>query len=173
MRRLIDLPRLTAAHLRPALSIHPAEVKDLEALREHGWELLDPASVTATPDDYRRFIQQSKGELGIAKSGYVESRCGWFSDRSVCYLASGRPVVAQDTGFGRVIPTGLGLLAFNTCQEAVDALATVDRDYQRHCRRAREIAETYFSSDIVLTAMLDRIATGSHPALHASVGRHG
>jgi hypothetical protein len=170
MRRLIELPRLTEAHLRPAFSIHSAEVKDLEALRENGWDLLDPASVTATPDDYRRFIQHSKGELGIAKSGYVESRCGWFSDRSVCYLASGRPVVAQDTGFGSVLPTGLGLFAFTTCQQAADALATVNGDYQEHCRRAREIAEAYFSSEVVLTAMLERVAVGNHSALQAVVG---
>jgi hypothetical protein len=159
VRRLMDLPRLTRAHLRPALSIHPAEVNDLQALRNSGWDLVDPANVAATPDDYRTFIQHSKGELGIAKSGYVVSRCGWFSDRSVCYLASGRPVVAQDTGFSDYLPTGAGLFAFNTTQDVLDALEMVSVDYHTHCARARDIAEAYFSADLVLGALLDGVAS--------------
>jgi hypothetical protein len=165
MRRLIELPRFTAASLRAAWSIHPAEVKDLQALRENGWVLVDPAGVAATPDDYQAFLQRSKGELGIAKSGYVESRCGWFSDRSVCYLASGRPVVAQDTGFASVLPTGAGLFAFESCQEAVDAVTNVDLDYHKHCRAARDIAEAYFSSDLVLSALLNRVATSGQSSI--------
>src|SRR2546422_192416 len=101
-----------------AFSIDPGEVKDLDALRRHRWRLVDPAAAAGTPDRYRAFIQRSKGELGIAKSGYVESQCGWFSDRSVCYLASGRPVVAQETGFSRFLPTGEGLFAFDTPDDA-------------------------------------------------------
>jgi hypothetical protein len=168
VRRLIELPRRTHATLRLALSIHPAEVNDLEALHGAGWELCDPAAVTSTPDDYRAFIQQSKGEIGIAKSGYVESRCGWFSDRSVCYLASGRPVVAHDTGFSGYLPTGDGLLAFNTTDEAAAAIDAVDRDYRRHCLGARAIAESYFAADRVLGTLLDRIGSTGQPSL---VGR--
>jgi hypothetical protein len=156
-RRFVELPGRTREALRPALSIHPAETRDLAALRAHGWTLADPAIVATTPDRYRRFIRASKGELAIAKSGYVESRCGWFSDRSVCYLASGRPVVAQDTGFTRCLPTGDGLLAFRTVEEAVVALETASAAYERQCRMARELAETYFESDRVLNALLNRV----------------
>lgn len=159
LRRFMELPRRTHATLRLALSIHPAEVNDLHALHSAGWDLVDPATVTSTPDDYRAFIQQSKGEIGIAKSGYVESRCGWFSDRSVCYLAAGRPVVAQDTGFSGYLPTGDGLLAFNTTDEAVAAIDTVQVDYPRHCLQARAIAESYFAADRVLGTLLERVGS--------------
>jgi hypothetical protein len=159
-RRFVELPRRIDDPCRPALAIHPAEVSDLEALRTHGWDLVDPIVVAGTPDKYREFIRSSKGELGIAKSGYVEARCGWFSDRSVCYLASGRPVVAQDTGFGDALPTGEGLFAFGTLDEAVVAIETANADYDRHCRRARELAEAHFRSDVVLAAMIEQV--GGH-----------
>src|SRR5262249_26635190 len=115
------------------------------------------AAVADTPDRYRAFIRRSKGELGIAKSGYVESHCGWFSDRSACFLASGRPVVAQDTGFGRYLPTGEGLFAFSTVDEAVTAIDRVNVDYAGHCRRAREIAVAHFRAELVLGNLLKRI----------------
>jgi hypothetical protein len=172
-RRLLDLPARSGAHVRPALTIHPAEKKDLVALRAHRWDLVDPAEVASTPDAYREFVRGSKGELGIAKSGYVESRCGWFSDRSVCYLASGRPVIAQDTGFGAYLPTGDGLFAFTTADEAAGAMEIVGRDYARHCRRAREIAETYFRSDLVLGALLDRAGAAHDSAAHDSAAHGG
>jgi hypothetical protein len=167
-RRLLDLPARSGAHIKPALMIHRGEKNDLAALRQHRWDLVDPADVASTPDAYREFVRGSKGELGIAKSGYVESRCGWFSDRSVCYLASGRPVIAQDTGFGTTLPTGEGLFAFNTVDEAVASMEAVDRDYARHGRRAREIAEECFRSDRVLGALLDRAGAAHHSAV-----RHG
>jgi hypothetical protein len=156
-RRFLEVPIRSGARCRPALSIYPEEVNDLDALRAHAWDLVDPATVARTPDRYRAFIRRSKGELGIAKSGYVESRCGWFSDRSVCYLASGRPVIAQETGFSQYLPTGEGLFAFSTVDEAVDAIAAVDRDYDGQCRRAREIAEAYFRADLVLGRLLDHV----------------
>ncbi len=155
-RRFFDLPGLTRARLEPALSIHPAEVKDLAALSAHGWTLADPF-LSATPDGYRQFIQTSKGELGIAKSGYVESRCGWFSDRSVCYLASGRPVVAQDTSFGAYLPTGAGLLAFGTAEEAAAAVDAASGNFEAHSRWARELAQAHFNSDRVLSTLLERV----------------
>jgi hypothetical protein len=156
-RRFVELPGRTRARFQPALSIHPGEVKDLDALRANAWDFVDPAAVASTPESYRRFIQCSKGELGIAKSGYVESRCGWFSDRSACYLASGRPVVAQDTGFGQCLPTGEGLFAFSTLEEAVDAIEAASGDYDRHCRRAREIAQAHFRAESILSRLLERV----------------
>lgn len=167
-RRLLDLPARSGAHIRPALTIHRGEKSDLAALHAHRWDLADPTHVASTPDAYREFVRGSKGELGIAKSGYVESHCGWFSDRSVCYLASGRPVIAQETGFGAYLPAGEGLFAFNTVDDAAAAMEAVDRDYARHCRRAREIAEEYFRSDLVLGALLDR--AGAAPR---SIARNG
>jgi len=156
-RRIVDLPMRTRERLRPAFSIHCHEVNDLNALSANRWEVVDPAAVAGTPDLYRRFIQRSKGELGIAKSGYVVSRCGWFSDRSACYLASGRPVVAEDTGFSRLLPTGEGLLSFSTVEEAAAAIEVVAATYHKQCQRAREIAEACFGSDVVLSALLERI----------------
>src|SRR5262249_3533723 len=116
-RRIADLPSRTRARLQPGFSIHQDEIHDLAALAAGNWDVVNPAIVAGTPDAYRRFIRASKGEFGIAKSGYVVSRCGWFSDRSACYLASGRPVIAEDTGFGRLLPTGEGLLSFSTVEE--------------------------------------------------------
>jgi hypothetical protein len=157
LRKLLPLPRLTGERLQPALAIHPEETDDLAALREHGWELADPAAVAGTPARYAELVRDSKGEIGIAKEGYVESRCGWFSDRSACYLASGRPVVAQDTGFPSYLPTGEGLLAFTTAEEAAAAIDTVSADYARHARAARALAEGLFDSRRVLTRLLDRL----------------
>jgi glycosyltransferase involved in cell wall biosynthesis len=157
VRRLLDLPRLAPAPLLPALAIDPGEAADLDALRAHGWQLADPAAVAATPDAYRRFVSGSKGELGLAKAGYVDARCGWFSDRSACYLAAGRPVVAHDTGFGCALPVGEGLLAFATAQEAARAIGVVCGDYERHRTAARAIAEQHLDSDVVLGRLLERI----------------
>ena len=160
-RRIADLPARTRERLQPALSIHRDEGADLAALTANQWRVVNPAIVARTPDTYRRFIQQSKGELGIVKSGYVLSRCGWFSDRSACYLASGRPVVAEETGFGSSLPIGEGLLSFSTVEDAAAALESVAAGYDRHCRRAREIAETFFQSDVVLRALLERVGVAN------------
>lgn len=169
LRRFMELPGRTQGPFHLALAIDPAEVNDLWALRANGWDLIDPASVAGTPSRYRHFIQRSKGELGIAKSGYVESRCGWFSDRSVCYLASGRPVVAQETGFSRFLPTGEGLFAFSTVEDARAAIETVSLDYDRHCRGARDIAESHFRAELVLGRLLDCIgATNDTRSPHRS-----
>jgi len=160
-RELMALPTLTTENCMPALAIHPEEVPDLAALRDAGWRLLDPAELCATPADYQRFIQGSKAELAIAKSGYVLSRCGWFSDRSVCYLASGRPVIAHDTGFGSRVPTGAGLFSFATMDDILAAIDTMNADYPRHCRAAREIAEAHFDFRHVLPTLLDGILASS------------
>ena len=117
--------------------------------------------VAATPADYRRFIQGSKAEFGIAKSGYALSRCGWFSDRSACYLASGRPVLAQQTGFSRWLPTGEGLFAFETMDDVLSGIEAMNADYARHARAARAIAEEHFDSAKVLPNLLAQIGAGA------------
>ncbi len=126
-------------------------------LRKAGWQLCDPAEVSLTPEKYQHFIQQSKGEWSVAKQGYVISNSGWFSERSCAYLASGRPVVIQDTGFSKYIKTGRGLFSFTSQSEAVAAIDTINCDYLKHCGYAREIAEEYFNSDKVLTELLDNL----------------
>jgi len=157
LRRFITLPTLSEEKFMMALAIYPGDGKDTAALTSHGWYLLDPTQVARTPVSYQRFIQGSKAELAIAKSGYVESRCGWFSDRSVCYLASGRPVIAQDTGFSDYLPTGVGLFAFDTIDDVLASIETLNGDYDRHRREAREIAEEHFDSDKVLSRLLEQV----------------
>lgn len=161
LRPFFDLPQRATARFELALSIHPDEVADLEALRHNGWRLSDPAAVAGTPWDYQTFIQGSKAEFGIAKEGYVRSRCGWFSDRSVCYLASGRPVIAQETGFSELLPTGEGLFAFETQGDVMTAIADIDREYPRHRAAARRLAEQYFDSTKVLPRLLDKLSQSS------------
>lgn len=159
LRTLIRLPRRTRERFVLAMAVHPDEQRDLAALAENGWELVDPVVAAGTPEAYHAFVQGSRGEIGIAKSGYVVSRCGWFSDRSACYLASGRPVVAQDTGFSSFLPVGEGLLAFDDEDGAVAAVEELGRDYPRHARAAWELAQEYFDSDRVLTSLLERLAS--------------
>jgi hypothetical protein len=158
LRPLVELPRRTVARFELALGIHPDEVDDLRALRENGWGLLDPYEVAGSPGDYAAFVRGSKAELCVAKSGYVASRSGWFSDRSACYLASGRPVVAQDTGFDRSLPVGEGLLKFDGVEEAAAMVEEVEADPGRHGRAARRLAEEHLDSRKVLPRLLERLA---------------
>jgi hypothetical protein len=162
LREFFALPRLTDATFQPALAIHPDEKPDVAALAENGWEVLDPSRVADTPARYREFIQGSRAELGVAKSGYVLSRCGWFSDRSACYLASGRPVIAQETGFSRFVPTGEGLFAFSSSDEVLAGIEELQSGYGRHAEAARFLAERHLDSDRVLGTLLERLgAAGS------------
>lgn len=154
LRGLSDLPRRAGDRFVIAMAVHSDDGRDQEALEAGGWELVDPDFVTQTPDAYRCFVQSSRGEIGIAKSGYVASRCGWFSDRSACYLASGRPVVMQETGFSEYLPVGEGLLTFSNLESAVDAVDELSRDPSRHAQAARAIAEQYFDSERVLSRLL-------------------
>ena len=160
VRSLIDLPRRTSEPLRFALAIDPGEARDLDALRAHGWELLDAARETGTPDAYARFVRASATELGIAKEGYVVSRCGWFSDRSACYLASGRPVVAQRTGWERVLGEGEGVLGFDGADEASEALAAVRAQPARHAAAARELAVERLDARRVLSELVEGALDG-------------
>ena len=157
LRPLLALPQRTGERFVLALSIHPDEKADLRALDRYGWELVDPARVAGSPMSYRSFVQASRAEFGLAKSGYVLSRCGWFSDRSACYLASGRPVIAQDTGFSSFIECGQGLLPFRTKEDVAAAVGAVQGDYARHAAAARRIAEEYFDSDCVLDRLMTRV----------------
>lgn len=162
-RKFITLPDLTGQPFEAALDIHPAEVHDLAQLRENGWQLVDPRVVTAHPFVYRSYIQRSKAELMVARNMYVATNCGWFSERSICYLASGRPVLAQDTGFRSLFPTGQGLVPFATLDEAVYGVEEISRDYNKHARAAREIAETYFDSDKVIADLVDKLSSSRRP----------
>jgi hypothetical protein len=159
LRQFVSLPTLTTERFMLALAIHLDERNDLAALATNGWHLLDPAQVARTPADYQRFIQGSRAEFGVAKSGYVTSRCGWFSDRSLCYLASGRPVLAQETGFSRFIPVGEGLFAFESTEDILAAIEKMRANYPRHAHAARAIAEGLFDSDKVLSRLIDRVFT--------------
>jgi hypothetical protein len=125
------------------------------ALSLHKWSIVDPVKYCGSLDDYRRYIQSSKGEWSVAKNGYVQGRPGWFSERSACYLAAGRPVIVQDTGFDAVLPAGEGIVPFSTVEEAAAAIARVERDYARHSHAAREIAAEYFDASRVLTRLLE------------------
>jgi hypothetical protein len=157
LREFIALPTMTDERFMLALAIHPDERRDVQAMAANRWILLDPGSVAGTPARYHAFVQGSKAEFGIAKSGYVRSRCGWFADRSACYLASGRPVIAQETGFSDFLPTGAGLLSFETADDVLVSIESVNRDYRRHAEAARGIAEEYFDSDTVLRRLLEQV----------------
>ena len=159
-RRFLDLPRRTPATFRLALDIDRADHAELARLAEHGWGLVDPRSVAADPIAYREFIQGSAAELNVAKSLYVKTRGGWFSDRSACYLASGKPVIAQDTGFGEALPSGAGLLAFTTVDDAAAATEEVLGDYRRHAHAARELAEEHLAAGRVIERLLSRLGMG-------------
>ncbi|HEX6780456.1 MAG TPA: hypothetical protein VF125_00335 [Solirubrobacterales bacterium] len=156
-RRFLPLPELTRAEFEIALAIDPADAADVERLKQAGWSLLDPGAVASGPEAYRRFIQGSAAELTVAKGMYVDTESGWFSDRSACYLASGKPVIAQETGFGGHLPTGEGLLAFSDLEEAVAAVEDVRHAPGRHARAARGIAEEHFGAERVLSRMIDEL----------------
>ena len=156
-RKFAVLPQLTPASFEVALDIHADETGDRELLAEHGWTIADPSLVAGELSSYRRYIQSSKAELMVAKNIYVQSRSGWFSDRSACYLASGKPVLAQDTGLGDLYPLGEGLLTFASLDEAVAGVDEICADYDRHARAARRVAEEQFDSDKVLGRLLGRL----------------
>jgi hypothetical protein len=152
--KVIELPQHTDVRLKVAVGGVNAP---LDRVAAHGWEVTDGPSVTLTPENYQAYITESRGELSTAKQVYVAMRSGWFSCRSACYLAAGRPVVVQDTGFSRALPVGEGLLAFSTLEGAVDSIREVESDYARHAQGARAIASEYFASDVVLTRLLEQV----------------
>jgi len=155
----LDLPGRTTIPLEIALGSASAP-RDI--LRGNGWSIADPLRIARTPLDYQNYIRRSRGEFTVAKNGYVVSNSGWFSERSAAYLASGRPVVTQDTGFSEWVTAGEGVLLFQTPDEAVAALNEVERDYAHHSRNARGIAEQYFDSDMVLSQLLENAIAQVH-----------
>ena len=119
--------------------------------------MIEPHKAAGDPWRYRNYIRCSAAELMIAKGMYVQTHSGWFSDRSICYLASGRPVLAQDTGLAGVLPTGAGLLTFVTLDEAVEGTTAIRRDYARHARAARNVAAGCFDSSVVLASLARKL----------------
>ena len=156
-RKFASLPQLVDHEFTIALDIHPNDAKDSDLLTSHGWTLLSPKSVASDPWRYQDFIRESAAEIMIAKGMYLQAKSGWFSDRSICYLASGRPVIAQDTGLQDCVPTGEGLLTFSTLDEAVEATSAIERDYPHHARAARRLAEDLFDSSKVLGRLVKQL----------------
>jgi hypothetical protein len=147
--KYIDLPSRTPQRFELAIN-GPQTL-----LREHGWDTVDAMRVSRTPPEYRDFIHGSKAEFGVAKHTYVATNSGWFSDRTECYLASGRPALVQDTGWTAHLPHGEGLLAFTNPDEALAGIDRLNADYARHAGRAREIAAEHFDARRVLPKLLD------------------
>lgn len=146
--RFINLPKQTTQRFRIALN-------GPETLAEFGWEIVPGQIATRTPQAYRQFIQQSRAEFGIAKHGYIKAQPGWFSDRSVCYLASGAPLLIQDTGLRDWLPLGDGIIAFRDLPAIMHGIEAINANYEHHRRAARALAEDYFSTRKVLPALLD------------------
>jgi hypothetical protein len=157
-RRFLSLPREVEARFDLALDIHPGDAADIRRLEEHGWQLRDPAAAAADPNDFRRFVQESGAEFSPAQGIYVHTCSGWFSDRTVRYLASGLPALVQDTGFSQYLPTGDGLLSFRTLADACAGARSLLTDYDHHRRAAREIAEEYFAPERALCPLLEDMA---------------
>ena len=153
LAKLLELPARTGLAFEVALDSRRDD-GPRALLERRGWSVLDPASVAADPDSFRRYVQRSWAEFSVAKGAYVETSSGWFSERTARYLASGRPALVQDTGFSRTLPVGEGLLAFRTLDEAVAGARQIAADYERHRTAARRIAEEFFESDKVLTRFL-------------------
>jgi hypothetical protein len=130
--------------------------RDRGRLERNRWRIVDSVKVSSDPARYRKFIVDSRGEFTVAKDQNIRLRSGWFSDRSACYLAAGRPVINQDTGFGSYLPTGKGLFAFQTLEDILGAVDEIERDYAGNCRAAREIAAEYFAAEKVVGSLLER-----------------
>jgi hypothetical protein len=151
----VELPGRTSQRLELALFFGDGDAQDLRVLEGHGWRVRHSLEVARTPEMYQAYIQGSRGEFSCAKPSCMKFQNAWISDRTLCYLASGKPVVVQDTGPSAFLPNGEGMFRFATLEEAADALATINRDYERHCRAARAMAEAYFDAKQVLRAILN------------------
>ena len=154
-RKIVDLPRMLDQSFEVALDIHRGDGRDLDGLRDAGWQVVDPRDVAAMPDDYCRYIETSAAECSAAQGMYVQTTSGWFSDRTARYLASGKPALVQNTGFTTPEP-GEGLLVFDSIEDAAHGAARIVRDYRAHCEAARSLAERYFNSDTELGRLLEQ-----------------
>jgi hypothetical protein len=161
-KRFLDLPgRVAPTVLELAIGPGHGQRTPYDLLRHKGWRLVDPADVCPDLDSLRTYTESSMAEWSIAKNGYVAGQSGWFSERSARYLAAGRPVVVQDTGFSSVLPVGAGILPFRTCEEAVDGIRQVESDYERHSKAARAIAEEYFDSAKIMGRLVEEAMNGN------------
>jgi len=125
-------------------------------LDEHGWRQVHSIEMSTDANVYRNYVQSARGEFTVARDQYVRPKTGWFSDRSACYLAAGRPVITQETGFSKFLPTGKGLFGFKTMDDVVRAVDAVEADYEGNCRAAREIAAEYFAAEKVVGSLMQR-----------------
>jgi glycosyltransferase involved in cell wall biosynthesis len=124
-------------------------------MQAQGWKIRLASDVASRPDDYRSYVQNSRGEFSCAKPSCMKFQNAWVSDRSLCYLASGKPVIVQNTGPSEFLPDAEGMFRFNTVDDALSAIDTMNSDYKRHCSAARELAATYFDAEKVLASVLD------------------
>lgn len=156
--KFIDLPARTVQQFELALAFEYTEekVEVIELLTQHGWHVVDAIALSKGTIPYRDYIIGSRGEFTVAKDQNIRLRSGWFSDRSACYLAAGKPVITQDTGFGNILPTGLGLFSFRTIDQILDSLEQINVDYGAHSRAALRISEEYFAAEIVLVDLLEQ-----------------
>jgi len=152
--RFLDLPRR-----RPHVSFELAATVDEKVqrrLRDHGWHQVSSVEMSRDCGVYRNYLQQSRGEFTVARDQYVRPNTGWFSDRSACYLGAGRPVITQETGFSKFLPTGKGLFGFKTMDDILEAVDRIESDYEGNCRAAREIAAEYFAAEKVVGSLMER-----------------
>jgi hypothetical protein len=150
--KFIDIPKHLQTTLEIALASRDPDV--VQMLESHGWIVSDALELTKDILPYRDYVLSSRGEFTVAKDLYTRPRTGWFSDRSASYLAAGRPVITQDTGFGDIFPTRRGLFAFNTCDDIIEAVQAIESDYEGHCHAARDIANGYFRAEKVLSDLI-------------------
>ena len=142
---------------RESVTNYTGDAHDQQVLESHGWCIRHANHVAATPQMYQSYVQRSRGEFSCAKPSCMKFENAWVSDRTLCYLASGKPVVVQHTGSSSFLPNGEGMFRFSTLEEAAHALASINSDYERHCRAAREIAKAFFDSKKVLVKILDSV----------------
>ena len=156
IRKFIELPKLVGEPVEIALDTSPDD-PEIPYLKEKGWHLVSPTIATADASAYKKYVHESFGEFSCAKGLYAGTNGGWFSDRSACYLAAGRPVVVQATGFDDVLPTGKGLFSVKNVEEAAEAIKAIRLDYKIHSKAARTIAMEYFDSNKVLSNLMKTI----------------
>jgi hypothetical protein len=156
-RKFIDLPRRTGLPFELALDIHPDDGRDRARLESSDWTLVDPTTVAGSPERYREYVQSSGAEFMVAKNMYVDTRSGWLSDRSLCYLASGKPVLAQETGWTLKYPAGTGLVPFRSLEEAEEGARSIAGNYAHHARAARALAQDYFDANRVLSRIVAKL----------------
>jgi hypothetical protein len=156
-RKFLDLPQRTGCSFELALNMYPEDWKDREALQAHGWRLVDPVAVAGDPDDFDGYIRSSGAEFSAAQGVYVHTCSGWFSDRSARYLAAGKPVLLQDTGFSHNLRVGEGLLAFTTLEEATEGARRIVGEYRAHSAAARSLAREHFDAEAILGRFLSEV----------------